>query len=360
MLGNRGNLKRKDLWCCLLHTSVAFAMLTIVDRAAAKYDDSLNPDQAAAKTPLTVDLNFQKPFYRPLEPIQVAVRITNVGSQPLFVRPFVSDYHDFRFEVDRLEGGRSLRVPATRFGDQQIDHIAGWPVNSSRTGIEMKPGESYETSLVVNLVADMTLSASYSITAVVRYSSQGWLSPFPLPGNEKVEQVARSTSVKVEVQGAPTITDRHGPTVAVSNRGKPLLQVEMSFSKVTYRPLEPMKALILLKNVGNQAVYLPSYRNPYQNVAVAADLLGPTQEHAPHTYYHEQYIAHAQGDSSLYTLRLEPGQVRRVVLVINQVVDLTATGQYSVTASVRYSMHANLDPKSTKEVSSSPIMVQTE
>jgi hypothetical protein len=139
--------------------------------------------------PLAVEIKLSKTTFAPLEPIVAAIKITNTSNDIVYLDSYYDYYKVMDFEVVDTEPTVPKSVPRTYYHQQQVVS-PGQRVYD----VKVKPGDSYGTSLVVNLVSDMTSTSHYSVVLVVPY----WKSH----GREKNERkIFRSEALKVEVKG---------------------------------------------------------------------------------------------------------------------------------------------------------------
>ncbi|MEJ7636682.1 MAG: hypothetical protein WKF75_01530 [Singulisphaera sp.] len=145
---------------------------------------------------LFVELAVAKRTFRPLEPIEVTITITNRSRQILYLSTFKNFYQDVDFEVHDLNSNKPLPVPRTRHHALAVEGA----LMRIFQDIHLKPGGHVKERLTVNLVSDMTMPSPYSVVVAVPY----WIAQARDP---KLRRVARSPALEVEVAGK-TLTEK--------------------------------------------------------------------------------------------------------------------------------------------------------
>jgi hypothetical protein len=161
--------------------------------------------------------------------------------------------------------------------------------------------------------------------------------------------------------GRPDDSPRVQPARKSSIDNEPL-GVEISLPKASYKPLEPIRVTLKLRNNSDQTIHLKIYTNRYADYDFDVADIGKDGKEQPNktpkTYYYTKSIEHWLGLPSNGDLNIKPHETRVEELNVNMVSDMTALTRYSVKAVVPYWIRQFRVAEEKREASSDAIEVE--
>lgn len=183
----------------LLSAACIFFFILLVNwqsPASNRAASSSTPQNDKPKLDVVLKLTSRGTTYQPLDPLRAVVKLTNSSDQTVYIKDYNNKAMNFVFEVDDVSGPVPRRTPNTFYYERQVDRLRK---SSQYNNIVLKPGESAQTFITVNLMSDMTAPTTYSIVVGV----PTWISPDRDPDQR---QISKSSPIKVEIKA-----DNSGP-----------------------------------------------------------------------------------------------------------------------------------------------------